>query len=79
MEQVYFALRMAVMDVLCQEEELPLVLDEVFAMYDEKRMGRALSWLSKNRGQVLLFTCQDREERVLDNLRIPYHKISLPT
>lgn len=78
-EQVYFALRMAVMDVLCQEEELPLVLDEVFAMYDEKRMGRALSWLSKNRGQVLLFTCQDREERVLDNLRIPYHKISLPT
>ncbi len=76
-EQVYFALRMAVMDVLCQEEEMPLILDEVFAMYDENRMGRALSWLSENRGQVLLFTCQDREERLLDQLNIPYHKILL--
>ena len=30
-EQAYFALRMAAMDVLCGEEELPVILDESFA------------------------------------------------
>lgn len=76
-EQVYFALRMAVMEVLCREELLPLLLDEVFAMYDEKRLGRALQWLHRNRGQVLIFTCQDREERMLNQLGVPYHKVTL--
>lgn len=76
-EQVYFALRMAVMDILCKEEELPVLLDEIFAMYDEKRMSRALQWLHKNRRQVLIFTCQDREERILDRLGIPYHKVHI--
>lgn len=76
-EQVYFALRMAVMDILCKEEEMPLILDEVFAMYDEKRLERALRWLHGNRRQVLLFTCHDREERLLNRLEIPYHKVKL--
>lgn len=76
-EQVYFALRMAVMDILCKEEDMPLILDEVFAMYDEKRLERALRWLHGNRGQVLLFTCHDREERLLNRLGIPYHKVKL--
>lgn len=76
-EQVYFALRMAVMDILCREEEMPIILDEVFAMYDEKRLMRALQWVHENRGQVLLFTCHDREERLLDRMGIPYHKVML--
>lgn len=76
-EQVYFALRMAVMDILCREEEMPLLLDEVFAMYDEKRLERALKWVHRNRGQVLLFTCHDREECILDRMGIPYHKVRL--
>lgn len=76
-EQVYFALRMAVMEILCKEEEMPVLLDEVFAMYDDKRMGRALKWLYQNRGQVLVFTCQDREQRILDEMGIPYHLIRI--
>lgn len=36
-EQVYLALRLACTTILCQEEELPLIFDETFAMYDEKR------------------------------------------
>ena len=77
MEQVYFALRMAVMDILCSEEEMPVLLDETFAMYDEYRLERALIWLAKNKGQVVIFTCQKREEQTLDRLGIPYHMVDL--
>lgn len=76
-EQAYFALRMAAMDVLCGEEELPVILDESFAFYDENRLKETLKWLAENRTQVLLFTCQKREEEALKELGIPYQKIEL--
>ena len=41
-EQVYLALRIAVGDIFCCEETMPLLLDEVFAMYDEERMKETL-------------------------------------
>lgn len=76
-EQAYFALRMAAMDVLCSEEELPVILDESFAFYDENRLKETLKWLAENRTQVLLFTCQKREEEALRKMGIPYRKIVL--
>lgn len=77
MEQVYFALRMAVMDILCTGEEMPVLLDETFAMYDEYRLERALSWLADTKRQVLIFTCQKREEQALERLGIAYHRVNL--
>ena len=77
LEQAYFALRMAAMDVFCEEEELPVLLDEPFSGYDRTRLKEALLWLSKNRSQVLLFTCSDREEQALQELSLPYQKIQL--
>ncbi len=77
MEQVYFALRMAVMEILCSEEEMPVLLDETFAMYDEYRLERALTWLANKKRQVVIFTCQKREEQTLDRLGIPYYKVDL--
>ena len=74
-EQAYFALRMAAMDVLCGEEELPVILDESFAFYDENRLKETLKWLAENRTQVLLFTCQKREEEALSEMGIPYRKL----
>lgn len=76
-EQVYFSLRMAVTEILCHEEPLPVLLDEVFAMYDEKRLSQALQWLSQERSQVLIFTCQKREEELLNKLGIHHNKIQL--
>ena len=76
-EQLYFALRMAAGEILCREESLPLLLDETFALYDDKRLKAALNWLYQNREQTLLFTCQNREEELLKELGIPYHRIEL--
>ena len=76
-EQVYFALRMAAAEILCTEEALPILLDDLFVMYDEERLALALQWLSRQKQQVLIFTCQGREEEALKKLQIPFHKIVL--
>lgn len=75
-EQVYFALRMAAIDIL-HEEEYPVILDDAFVCYDDKRLTQVLKWLSENKKQVLLFTCQRREEEVLKKLRVPYREIEV--
>ena len=76
-EQVYFALRMAAGELLCREEELPVLLDETFAMYDDKRLMAALEWLYENRKQTILFTCTNREIQMLEKLRIPWYLVHI--
>ncbi|HJB19027.1 MAG TPA: AAA family ATPase [Candidatus Bariatricus faecipullorum] len=75
-EQLYFALRMAASELLC-EEKFPLVLDDTFVCYDDVRLERTLNWLAESGRQVLLFTCQGREERALKKSGLRYHKITL--
>lgn len=75
-EQVYLALRMASARVF-QEDELPVIFDDTFAYYDDARLGNVLGWLSENKNQVILFTCQNREEKILKAQGIKYRKIEL--
>lgn len=65
MDQIYFALRMAVGEVLCAGEPVPVILDDAFAMYDDERLERTLKWLKKSGRQVILFTCHKRERELL--------------
>ena len=76
LEQLHFALRMAAVRIL-YEEDYPVILDDTFAYYDDLRMARTLRWLDGHVGQVIIFTCQKREEAVLKENKIPYHKIEL--
>lgn len=60
-DQLYLALRLAVAEELTPRA--PLVLDDVLVRFDDRRMSEAvkiLRDLAKNR-QVILFTCQGRE------------------
>ena len=63
-EQIYFSLRMAALDLM-YEEEIPLILDDAFSSYDEKRLKSALKWLSRQPRQVIIFSCQKREEEII--------------
>lgn len=69
MNQIYFALRMAAGQLLSGGRPVPIILDEAFAMYDEERLAEALRWLDSCGRQVILFTCQTREKRILDEVR----------
>ena len=64
-EQIYFSIRMAAAEFLC-EEELPVILDDVFVFYDEKRVKSALKWLRDEKKQAIIFTCQKREAEIME-------------
>ena len=61
-EQIYLALRMAVGELLC-EEEMPVILDDVFAYYDEERMLQTLKWLKAHKKQVLCLPVRREKNR----------------
>ena len=68
LEQIYFSIRMAAAEVLL-EESVPVLLDDTFAFYDEKRLESVLKWLSRQKRQVIIFTCHRREEEILEAVR----------
>ena len=77
MEQIYFALRTAAGALLCQEESFPVILDDVFGMYDEERLPAVLRWMHKENKQIIISPCHKREMEILDREGIPYQKLIL--
>lgn len=77
LEQIYLALRLSAGKALSREECLPILLDEAFAMYDDDRLEQTLGVLSELSNQILIFTCQGREEALLRKNGIRYHKLEL--
>ena len=60
------------------ETRLPLIFDDSFAMYDEQRLASALRYITEiHHGQILLFTCHTREQRILENEDVKYNLIEM--
>ena len=70
-DQLYLGLRIALSNLIDESaRKLPLILDEAFVQYDDVRLKNVLEFLieeSKER-QILLFTCQIRELRIIKEL-----------
>lgn len=78
-DQFYFALRVSIIDVITNKNELPIILDDSFIQYDDERLERILNLLvdiGKDR-QIILFTCQNREKKILDRINKKYNYIKL--
>lgn len=60
-----------------EEDTLPLMFDDAFVYFDDKRLEQLLLYLNSLDRQVLLFSCHKRELRILEKHRIPYGKILL--
>ena len=52
--------------------ELPIILDECFAYFDDVRLKNILSCLKDTNRQIIIATCSDREKIILDDLAIKY-------
>ena len=64
-DQAYFALRLALSELMSQSEgSLPVLLDDVFSQYDDTRLQTAIEFLKdySNENQVLYFTCHKQVE-----------------
>ena len=77
-DQLYLSLRIATIKEI-SKENMPIILDEAFAYYDDNRLENILEYLSNeyNNKQVIIFTCTNREIRILEKLNIMYNKIEL--
>ncbi|MBE6925705.1 MAG: hypothetical protein E7461_02565 [Ruminococcaceae bacterium] len=66
-DQLYLALRLAVAKTL--SPTAPLVLDDALVRFDDARLRAAVTLLQAEakEKQVLLFTCQSREQLIVDN------------
>lgn len=65
-DQMYLSLRIAATEVFSKEETLPILLDEVFAFYDQDRIKNCFSLLcelAKNH-QIIIFTCKEEEKNL---------------
>lgn len=63
-DQLYLAARLAISElVLPDETQVPLVLDDALANFDDERCGAALTYLAEaaKKRQIILFTCHSRE------------------
>ena len=78
-DSAYMCLRFALVNLIYSETRPPLVLDDAFVRLDGKRLEYMLDIVKAvaEEGQVFLFSCHDREQRILDNTATPYNRIEI--
>ena len=77
-DQLYLSLRLSMIEDL-SNENMPIILDEAFAYYDNERLKNILLFLQEktNNHQVLIFSCTNREKEILEKEKIKYNIIEL--
>lgn len=75
-DQIYLGFRLAMLNKL---SNVPLILDEAFAFYDEKRLENVLKVLNKIsiEKQIIILSCSEREKKILDKINVKYNLIEM--
>lgn len=77
MEQIYLALRLSIANVLI-EEDMPIILDDIFVTYDYQRLKETLACLGEylNR-QIIIFTTNPGIQDMFTSLGIQSNYIAI--
>lgn len=77
-DQLYLSLRLS-MNTEVSTENMPVILDEAFAYYDEDRLENVLKYLADNYKdkQIIILTCTNREEEIYKKLGYEVNKVKL--
>lgn len=76
-EAMYLAFRSALILTLCKSELPPMMLDESFAHIDNARTLECIKLLASSKIQSLVFTCNDREKRILTENGVSFTHITI--
>lgn len=77
-DQLYLSLRLAFIEMIFKSRDISLYLDDAFVQYDDNRIEKTIKYLVKeNFKQCILFTCQKREENILNKNNIIHKYINL--
>ena len=75
-EEIYFSIRISIVLMIC-DERVPVIIDEGFAYFDDKRLRVILDYLYKIDNQVILFSSSNREKNILDMYNYDYNFVQL--
>lgn len=75
--QLNLAVRLTAGDIVLGDYNLPMVFDDAFVYYDDERLADTLKSITNHSGQSFIFTCQSREEMIMDQLNVDYKLITL--
>ncbi|WP_051993155.1 ATP-binding protein [Clostridium sartagoforme] len=77
-DQLYLSLRLAFINMIYKDISFPMILDDAFVQYDDKRTERAIDILLMCKfKQLLIFTCQLRESNIVKKKNIEINYIYL--
>lgn len=74
---MYFALRLSIAEVVNTSQTIPIILDDSFVQYDERRLVKMMELLAKLDRQIILFTCHKREAKVIKRIVEDLHVVNL--
>ena len=77
-DQIYLSLRFNIIKETLSEN-MPIILDEVFAYYDDERLENVLKFLNREYkdNQIIILSCSNREKDILNKLKIEYNQIKI--
>lgn len=77
-DQFNLAFRIATLCTI-SDENMPIILDEAFANYDNYRLKNILKYLNeiKEKRQIIILTSNDREKRIMDKEKMRYNYIEM--
>ena len=76
-DQLYLGFRLSIIKEITNEK-IPIILDEAFAFYDEKRLENILKYLNEEvENQIIIFTCTNREKNIFEKNNTDYKFIRI--
>jgi len=76
-DAAYLCLRLALVDMIHGGKKVPLVLDDAFGRMDDTRLKALMDVLCRSGHQLIITSCNGREERALKELGAEYTAIQL--
>ena len=78
LSQLYFSLRLTLIEKLFGQKSVPIFMDEVFSSFDDRRTENSLKLLKNefSHNQILIFTSHKREQTLFENqaVHLTLHK-----
>ncbi|GMQ57510.1 AAA family ATPase [Vallitalea sediminicola] len=76
-DQMYFGLRLGLIDIIKEDKSLPLILDDCFVQYDNDRLKMVMKTIGDLNRQIIILSCHRREEEILKALNMEFNYIAL--
>ncbi|MBQ9314570.1 MAG: AAA family ATPase [Clostridia bacterium] len=68
-DQMYLGFRFGISEKM---GDIPIILDESFAYYDNERLENFIGSLKNSHKQIIILTCSNREKEILNKLKMNY-------